>query len=436
MSGIAGLNLKQAREKAAKVRTDMGAAWDEAKGSDGEIHFAQVKCFGGEVKGSIAVAEKFNQLNDELNELHEHIETLATAERAGLEMKAREKVRSGFIMPGQEGWPANREQFEQKSLGELITGSDQFKAWGGSGDIAMSFKEALFSDMAALAMRPQTLQYKTLMATSAGYAPQAIRLPGFVDMPTRPIQLLDILTMFQTGENAIKYMEETTRTHGAAETAEGGTYAESAFAFTERTSGVVKITDSLPITDEQLADVPMMNGYVNARLMFGVRRRMDSQALIGDGSSPNLRGLKNVSGINAQARGVDPQTDAFYKAMTLIRTVGFDEPTHHVIHPTDWQGIRLSRTADGIYIWGAPSDSGTDRLWGLPVIQDAADSAGTGYTGCFNPDCVAMFEKAGIDVQVGYINTQFTEGKRTIRADTRVALVWFKPASFTKVTGL
>src|SRR3546814_10023048 len=50
----------------------------------------------------------------------------------------------------------------------------------------------------------------------------------------------------------------TTRAHAASEIAEGGAYPEAEFAFTERNMPVRKVGDSLPVTDEQLEDVPFM----------------------------------------------------------------------------------------------------------------------------------------------------------------------------------
>jgi HK97 family phage major capsid protein len=281
-----------------------------------------------------------------------------------------------------------------------------------------------------------TIGSKTLMSTAAGFAPQSIRIPGFVEAAARPIQLLDIIPVGQTGMEQVVYMEETTRVHAAAEKGEGVDYAESQFAFTERTSPVRKITDSLPVTDEQLEDVALISSYINGRLTFGVRQRLDSQCLIGDAAGSNLRGIKNVAGIQTQAKGADPVMDAFFKAMTLIRTVGRAIATHHLIHPTDWQDIRLTRTADGIYIFGSPTDAGPERLWGLPVVQQDADAAGTGYVGSFQPSWISLFEKRGIDVQVGYVGSQFTQGKRTVRADMRAALAVFRPAAFCEVTGI
>src|SRR3546814_14746321 len=82
------------------------------------------------------------------------------------------------------------------------------------------------------------------MMTTAGYAPETVRLPGFVEHTSRPIQLIDVLPTSRTGRGAVSYMEETTRAHAAAEIAEGGAYPEAEFAFTERNMPVRKVGDS------------------------------------------------------------------------------------------------------------------------------------------------------------------------------------------------
>lgn len=261
-------------------------------------------------------------------------------------------------------------------------------------------------------------------------------MPGFVEAVTRPIQLLDILPTGNTGFELVKYMEETTRTHAAAETAEGEAFAESTFAFTERSSPVEKVTDSLPVTDEQLEDVALIESYINGRLTFGLRQRLDRQCLLGDGSSPNLRGILNTSGIQTRAKGADEAMDALYKAMTDIRVTGRAIPTHHNIHPLDWQDIRLKKTNDGIYIFGSPVEAGPIRLWGLPVIENDALTEGTALVGSFEPSWIMLVERRGVDVQVGYKGDQFVQGRRTIRADMRAALVVMRPAAFCRVTGI
>lgn len=427
---------KLKREELAAKQETLGKVFAEAKTDEG-YDFSKVTCLGADVKGSIAVAEKVKALNAEADSLAQEAETLEAAEQAAKSQADREKGRRGFPLPGEKGGQPGGRQV--KSLGELVAEAKSYQDWaekGAAGGINLNFDDLYLSDVLASSGAFETVGAKTLMTTAAGFAPEALRLPGFVEAVTRPLQVLDIIPMARCGADQVPYMEETTRTHAAAEKAEGAAYAESTFAFTEKSSPVRKITDSLPVTDEQLEDVPLMQSYINGRLTFGVRQRLDGQCIVGDGTAPNLRGLKNTVGIQTQAKGADPVPDAFFKAMTKIRLTGRAIPTHHVMHPTDWQGIRLLRTVDGVYIWGSPSEAGPERLWGLPVVQSDADAAGTGYTGSFQPAWVSLFERRGVDVQIGFVGTQFTEGKRTVRADTRAALVFFRPAAFCSVTGL
>jgi HK97 family phage major capsid protein len=199
---------------------------------------------------------------------------------------------------------------------------------------------------------------------------------------------------------------------------------------------VRKITTSLPVTDEQLADVPAAEAYLNNRLSYDVRRRLDSQLLEGDGVAPNLKGTSNIGGsLNSQALGSDPRPDAVYKAFDLIRTNGFAEPSVLFINPTDWQPIRLLRTADDIYIWGSPAIAGPATIWGVPVVQTTGVTANTAITGDYI-GFSALYIRQGLDISMGYVNDDFTKGKKTIRADIRCAMVHFRTAAFAKITGL
>lgn len=439
------MTLKELQEKLGAKQEALAAVFGEAKTDDGELDFNLVKCLGADVKGSIAVAEKVRAMNTELDEIGVEIETLMAAEAAHEAHKGRQKPARSIQhpAPGGPGAPGAGAAGGQagliKSLAELVTGDKQYESWvksGAAGGMVMQFDDALPSDILAKARVPVTIGQKVLFETTAGWAPESLRIGMVVEAVTRPIQLLDIIPLGRTGFEQIVFMEETTRTHAAAEKAEGVAFAESTFVLTEKTSNVRKITSSLPVTDEQLEDVAQASSYINDRLTFGLRQRLDTQVLIGDGAAPNLRGIKNVVGILTQAKGADPIPDAFFKAMRQIRVTGRAMPTHSLINPTDWEKIRLLRTADGIYIWGNPSEAGPERMWGLPVIQTDIDSAGTGYVGSFMPAWISLFERRGVDVQIGFSGTQFVEGKRTVRADMRFAFVVFRPAAFATVTGL
>ncbi len=434
------LTLKELRSKVTQKGDDIAALFKETKidgasVADGQWDFTKAKSFGLEGKSAVDVADWLQERNTELAEITDDLTARVKVQQAGENNDARQKAARKVQHPASAGGEARG----SKSLGATVTEEKDFLAWSGkgaAGGVNFHYPDMYPSDMLSKGMVPETIGTKTLLSTSAGWDPESIRLPGFVEAVTRPIQLLDIIPLAQTGFDTIKYMEETTRTHAAEETAEGATYKESTFVFTEKTSIVRKITDSLPVTDEQLADVAQVNSYINGRLVFGLRQRLDSQVLVGAGTGILLDGIKNVSGILTTAKGVDPTPDAFFKAMTAIRLTGRAMPTHHIVHPTDWQQVRLLRTADGVYIWGNPSESGPERMWGLPVVQSDADSAGTGYCGSFQPAWISLFERQGVDIQIGFTGSQFVEGKRTIRADMRFAFLLSRPAAFSTVTGI
>jgi len=295
-------------------------------------------------------------------------------------------------------------------------------------------------ESAALKSKGQTssldVDLKTLFERTAGFAPESVRIPRVEPYPVRPLMVADLLPVLPTSQAAIKYMEETTFTNNAAETAEGGTYGEAALAFTERSVPVEKIAVWLPVTDEQLEDVPSMAAYINNRLAYMLEARLDSQILNGNGTPPNLMGTLNVSGIQTQAKGADPTPDAFYKAFTLLRTVGFAEPDVVFMNPADWQDIRLLRTSDGIYIFGSPLDPGIERMWGIRVVLSMAVVANTGIVGAYG-QYSALYMRRGLDIKVtDSHDTFFIAGKQAIRADMRCAVVHFRPKAFCTVTGI
>jgi HK97 family phage major capsid protein len=280
-----------------------------------------------------------------------------------------------------------------------------------------------------------------ILGSGAGWVPETLRTGRLVDFATRPVQVTDLIPQTTTTQAAVVYMEETTFTNNAAEVLESvqatpGTYPEAALALTERSSPVRKIAVFLPVTDEQLEDVTQIQGYLNNRLPFMIRQRLDSQILVGNGTSPNLRGVLNVVGIQTQAKGADPIPDAVYKAMVLVQVTGRAQPNGIVVHPTNWQSVRLLRTADGIYIWGNPSDAGPDRIWGVQVALSDAITLGTAVVGDF-ANYSELSVRRGLDTQISNSHsTYFVEGKQAIRADIRCAAVFYRPTAFCTVTGL
>jgi HK97 family phage major capsid protein len=382
-----------------------------------EMDLTQVKSIKGTTVDKSAHIRK---LNDEITALGKEVDDLRVV------AKAAERAKVAELGGGEHGDGAAEDDYERpgrprkKSIGELFTESDAFTG-----------KKGAIGPSATL-----DINLKTLMTTSAGWAPEVFRMDRIVEDAQRPIQVVDLIPQVQTTQSAVEYMEESTFTNAAAEVAEGGPFPEAALAFTQQSSPVRKVAVWLPVTDEQLEDVPQIQGYINNRLPFMIRQRLDAQIISGNGTAPNLRGIQAVVGIQTQAKGTDPTPDAIYKAIVKVETVGQATANLVAMHPNDWQDIRLLRTADGLYIWGNPSDSGPERIWGLRVVRAQALTENTALVGDFQNFC-QLAVRRGIDVQVSNSHdTYFVNGKQAIRADMRVALVVFRPEAFATVTGI
>lgn len=367
---------------------------------------------------SKARTEEVQRMNKELEDLGKEIDELVELEDAEREAKNRQRVIKGWSddVPPPE---SNREN-RPKTFGELFTESDAYK---------MRKEREIESEI--------KFSMKTLFQTSAGWAPESIRTGKVVEYATRPIQIIDLVPPGSTDMVSIVYMEETTFTNNAAEVAEGNQFAEAALALTERSSSVRKIAVFIPVTDEQLDDVSGIQSYLDNRLRFMLRQRLDYQIVNGDGIAPNLTGILNVTGIQSFARSQE-HFDALAEAMRRVRVTGRAIPNVFVIHSTNWwsQNMRLRKTNTGEYVWGHPSQPGPDRIWGLPMVETEVLPVNTSLVGDFPNHC-QLFEKQGIDVKISDSHSDyFIKGKQAIRATVRVALPVYRPAAFCAITNM
>ena len=399
------------------------ALFDITQEAGDTLDFSKITILKGSTGEKII---EFRSLNDELSEL-------GTARDGKRELQAiADKVRGFHNDPqGKMIHPLGDHErpSEKRSLGQLFVASAEYGQYTSQRNWPMPAKLDI------------SIQ-NTVLRTGAGWDPETIRLSRVELDPQRPIAVIDHIPMLPTTQDAISYMEETTFTNNAVETAESTAttasdlIGEAALALTERTQPVEWLPVFIPVTMQQMEDVEGIQAYVDQRLRYMLRARLDLQILNGDGSTPNLEGTLNVSGINVQAKGTDSVPDAVYKGMRAVRSTGFAQPSVVFAHPNDWQDVRLLQTADGVYLWGSPSDAGPDRIWGVPVVQTTAVVENSMITGDYT-NFSALYTKRGIQLSVSDSHAHyFTRGMTAIRADMRIAMVHFRPEAFTNITGV
>lgn len=397
--------LKETQGKIDERQTKLATIFAEA---GPEFDMAKVKSLDGDSAAKVAAV---GALNAELADLTKARDAQLVLLK-GAQLAADESLKGEHQELGTPGRAPGR-----KSMGQLFAESPV--RTGGLGTKA-----------------ELNVELKTLMSRSAGWATESLRDPGYLAAASAPVMFLDLIPTSPTKQAAVKYMEQTTRTNNAAERAEGGAYGEAAFELTERSVTVETVGVWLPYTDEQMEDEEEAANMVDTELPLMLWQRLDSQGLVGDGSTPNVLGINNKSSIQTQAKGSDATMDAIHKGMTKVRVTGRAFPNAVVFHPNDWQDIRLTRTADGIYILGNPQDPGPDRIWGLRVAQSDNQTENTAVVGDFANYSQLRVRRDVVIEKTNSHDTYFTSGKQAIRAGVRCAFVWRRAAAFATVTGI
>jgi HK97 family phage major capsid protein len=307
--------------------------------------------------------------------------------------------------------------------------------------IAKSFIEsASFKQFNKASTKPEKapeseIQTKALLDTT-GFVPAATRSNLLISLPLRRLVVADLFPQGTITQRAFVYMEETSETNAAAAVAEGGTKPESALAFAERTANVRKIATVLPVTDELFDDAPAMQAYLQGRLTVFLQMAEENALLNGSGVAPNIQGVLNNPGILTQARATDTAPDAFYKAATKVATTSFLDVSAFVMHPVDWQNIRLLKDTTNQYLFGSPLNGDIERLFGYPVVKTPAIAQGTGLAGAFDLGGF-IFRRTGIMFAVSTEHADFfIKNQLMLRVEERLAFPVFRPSAFCTVTGL
>jgi HK97 family phage major capsid protein len=383
-------------------------------------------------------AEELARLSDQVKEkeyLHKLDEDNAKALELGRSAVHRPLQPADPPADHTDGWGLNEGDLRpKKPLGDLFVEADAYKSF--QGDIGKS-KQAGLRFYVPDVQSGWDDATKAVFTEATGFAPANNRTSTVIFTAQRRPVVADLVPQVATTLQQIRYMEETTFTNNAAAVAEGAVKPESVIAFTQRSQNVEVLATTLPVTNQTLADVPAIRGTIDNRLTLMLLLAEESELLGGSGTSPHLLGFLTKTGTNTYvqdaAAGAEPMADAIYRGMNAVRFTGFAEPSGVVIHPNDWMTIRLTRTTQGVYLWGAPSEQGIERVWGLPVVQTTAMTQGTVLTGDFRLYS-EIDRRQDVTIDVGYVNDDFSRNQATIRIEERLALLIYRASAFAKVT--
>lgn len=281
---------------------------------------------------------------------------------------------------------------------------------------------------------PNATDLRTLVTTTTN-PPQNARRPGIWLAPQAPLVVADLFDQQVATSNVIEWVVESGFTNAATEVTEGQAKPEAAITFTVTSSTLATIAHWIPITRQAAEDDSQLVGYLQGRLSWGVEKRIDAQALNGNGTAPNMRGILNVAGIQTQAVSTDGMLVAVRKAITKLQIANYT-PSGVVMHPTDWEGIELTRDATtGQFLFTRdPASLSAPRVWGLPVVPTTSIAVGTALVGAYH-EGATLWRKPGVRILMSDSHdVNFTKNILVLLAETRCQLAVYAPPAFVKVS--
>lgn len=365
---------------------------------------------GQSVEDSKALSDEFESNLDRLNAL----KGLLVKEKEFGELQAwaatperRAAVTDTRGIPAKTDTP----QAPQALTDELL-GSDQFKAW-----LAGIAPTGVISENAGI----QSPQFpvkglaKTLItgadAGSGGAFVQRDYSNLYVPYVQPQLTVRDLVINATTGSDIVEYVRALAHTNAAAPTAEAtdaldgaisgatpgpytvaaasGAKPEGAFTWVKVTAGVETIAEGVPATRRGLSDAGQLRAILEDQLRYDLAQTLNTQMISGNGTSPNLRGIRNTTGILTQAFS-NNVIETLRKGKTKVSdpTTGSGKiPNGAVLTPTSLETLDLFRvggstTTDGPFLINPFSDA-PRTLWGMRLVEEPGMTTSKAVVGYF-----------------------------------------------------
>ena len=270
----------------------------------------------------------------------------------------------------------------------------------------------------------------TFSTTNANSVVLPFNEGGVSKAPDRQAYLVDLFNTATISSPRVMWVERSARTDGAATRAEAAIMGQSDYTWICRSLDVENISSYVKVTDEALTDWDMTLSEIRLELFGQLQRELDDQLLAGGGSTPNISGVTDLcrtfdyTGLNGVV--ANPNIfDAITAAATQCRYHLYN-PTHAVLHPTDFAKMNLVKDANNNYVLPPFLSANGMVVDGLQVVVNTGITAGQVLVGDFSKGTV--YFRKGVDIRLWDQNdTDPIYGLKTITADMRAVLKIAQP---------
>lgn len=319
----------------------------------------------------------------------------------------------------------------RKSVGERFIESEQF------GSLAKGARSSGKVNIGAF-------HEKTAIVNAVGQNQPLVQpayIPGIVTPPQAPLKIRSLFPNLPTSSNLIYYVQETSFTNNAGiqgagtspQVYENVVKPESALAFQLLYAPVQTIGHWIPVSRQILEDSPALRGYIDARLMYGLRLAEDGAFLNGTGVGASIKGI--VTAATAYDTGLNVSGDT--KIDTVLRAGTQVQASYYpweftIMNPADWTAIQLIKTtgsaSSGQYVFADPHAVEQPRLWGRPVVESYSLASGHFVVGSSMAATVWDRDDATIEISLEHSDF-FVRNMAAVLCEERAALTVQVPAA-------
>jgi len=230
----------------------------------------------------------------------------------------------------------------------------------------------------------------------------------------------------ETNNNGtIRYVDwdESTSVRAANVVAEGGLFPESTAKFVMKTLQLVKLGDTLPVSDEFFEDEAMAAAELNLFLDTNVKIKRNDQIINGTGAAGEMKGLVTSAPVYTPvASGITDASiyDLFIKTSENITKTGGSKysPNIGLMNIVDINRMKLKKDANNNYVMPPFVSQDGNNVGGMIVLEENSIVANTMVIG--DSRFARIYEKSGVVISRGLVNAQFAEDMETIKARTRL----------------
>ncbi len=358
---------------------------------------------------------------------------------------------------------------DMRSIAQRVIESDAFKAFlqrGESGMASVTIDPGFYhagteGESASMLVRGGSRLFarETRGLVYTGSFPtgavEVDRVPGILQQSFIRPTVRDAFGSTPTRSNLITFVRELLGSHTSGATwvieptsdsGSSGLKTQSTLVFDGDEAPVREVATWIPVSENIADDLPGLESLINFRLLDFLAQEEDDALLNGSGVSPELEGLRVVSGVqvaDAAYFGANPVQDVgqsnedfnrILAAIGLVQDPGLAQASFIFLNPAHYQYLQTASNANRDYYGGGPFVNGlVPRIWGVPVIQTNKLDVGDEVAIIGDGRMAEVRDRQVGTIDVGYIDDQFVRDMKTIRAKERIAFPIYRPGAFVEM---